>query len=511
MSLLFALSLLLFLIPSFFFFAKNQEKRAIWWLLAAAAAMRIAMIQVDPYLHDWDERFHAVVAKNMMGHPLKPMMRLEAVLPYRPDEWCCNYIWVHKQPLFLWQMALSMKIFGANVFGLRLPNVLMGMLMVWSTFRIGKIWSGAWQTGYLGALLVATSYYHLELSSGMMSLDHNDLMMGGYVTASLWAFSEYMASGRRKWAIWTGIFIGAAILVKWLTGLLVLGGWGLYLLLEPEWRGKGQRWLHLLTAIAVAVLVFLPWQVYIRLAFPAEAAASYRHNVQHIFEPLGHPGDYLTHWDFLWTAYSGKWLLGLMAIGWIVSWMRPANRRFSVAMTAMVLVVYAFFSFIVATKMRGLTFPVTAIGFTWIAMGGSAVITAAGYAFRRWYRIPVAVALAFFTGAAYYALQPLKMVQSRTAAQTERNKKLHNTALYQRLNEYVTPDEIVLNCKAFEDTEVRFWQPNNAYHWYPTAQQIDSLLNAGYKLSAFKSHNDQGLPGYIQDNPRVHIIDAEVK
>lgn len=74
-------------------------------LLFGAIGVRLFMITIDPFLHDWDERFHAIVAKNMITYPFKPMLFVNPVLPYDYRAWCCNHIWVHKQPLFLWQMA----------------------------------------------------------------------------------------------------------------------------------------------------------------------------------------------------------------------------------------------------------------------------------------------------------------------------------------------------------------------------------------------------------------------
>ena len=54
--------------------AAHKERPALVLLLLGAAALRVAMISLDPFLHDWDERFHACVAKNMMQHPFQPML-----------------------------------------------------------------------------------------------------------------------------------------------------------------------------------------------------------------------------------------------------------------------------------------------------------------------------------------------------------------------------------------------------------------------------------------------------
>src|SRR5690606_28721971 len=92
---------------------------------------------------DWDERFHALVARNMMDEPFRPMLKTSALLPHEDyTAWCCNHIWLHKQPLFMWQMALSMKVFGVSEPALRLPSVIMGALMILLLYRITVLVTG---------------------------------------------------------------------------------------------------------------------------------------------------------------------------------------------------------------------------------------------------------------------------------------------------------------------------------------------------------------------------------
>jgi 4-amino-4-deoxy-L-arabinose transferase-like glycosyltransferase len=132
------LSLALSIVGIYLFRTKNT-RAAIILLFFAAFSIRYFMIGLDPFLNDWDERFHALVAKNMMQHPFKPMLREFPIMDYGLHDWCCNHIWLHKQPLFLWQMALSMSIFGVNEVAMRLPSALMGALLVFPIFRIGKL------------------------------------------------------------------------------------------------------------------------------------------------------------------------------------------------------------------------------------------------------------------------------------------------------------------------------------------------------------------------------------
>jgi 4-amino-4-deoxy-L-arabinose transferase-like glycosyltransferase len=496
-------------IPSIVLYCQGKEKKALWALMAAAFLVRLLVIQLDPYLHDWDERFHAVVAKNMMIHPFQPMLRTEALLPYEMEDWCCNYIWVHKPPLFLWQMAISMKLFGVNLIALRLPDVIMGVFMVYWIHRIAWIWTENKTTAYLAALLYAASFYSAQLMSGILSLDHNDLMMGGYITASIWAFCEFTVHKSWKWALLTGVLAGCAILVKWLFGWLVYGIWGLYVLYSRADRFRYEAYLPMVKSFAVCAAVFLPWQIYIRWAFPAETAATHRNYMKHFTESLGHEDSIWAHLSYMDTAYSGYFLVVLLVVGMLLSWKNTTRRKLTFALTGAFLFVYAFFSILVMTKMRGFTFPVSAIGFTWIAIGAEFLLRQLQQRVSLYWRSSLGVVLYF--ALVLYAFQPFKMVEGRDPASADREVQIHNTNIYKILHKYVGPDEIILNCKDMEDTELRFWQPNNAYHWCPSESEVNRLLQQGYRLAVFKKHPGQKVPEYILNKPQIKILDLQLE
>ena len=495
------LSFLVFL-PSVYHFTKGERRLAVAFLILGAMAIRFAMISLDPFLHDWDERFHALVAKHLMDHPFKPMLRLDPVLPYDYKEWCCNHIWVHKQPLFLWQMALSMKIFGVNTLGLRMPEVFMGAISVWFVYRIATRWTNDFNIAYLSAFLYALSYYQLELASGRMSLDHNDTAFTFYVTGSIWAFCEYVEQKNWKYALLIGAFSGAAILVKWLSGLLIFGGWGLYVLLDRSSRTSRQTYWHFGAAFLLSLLIAMPWQWYIMQAFPLESAWSYEYNRKHIFEDLSHPGDAFFHLNFAKTAY-GKYFLPFLAVGIFFIFRKSRQLALSISMLAMCVVIYLFFS-LVTTKMPAFTFPVSAIIFTLIAVGlmnGWYAVQKFLYASWRSYALGVVTILL-----GVYCLKPWEIADHRGAGDPDRNAKLNNTAIYKRINESVAPDVVIINCKSFEDNELMFWQPNNAYHWFPNQADLQAMLDKGYKVAAFQNHGEYGLPDYITNNPAITII-----
>jgi 4-amino-4-deoxy-L-arabinose transferase-like glycosyltransferase len=247
---------LLGIVSLYFYIVKNNLRLAFAFLLLTGFIVRLLMASLDPFLHTWDEQFHALVAKNLMEYPLRPMLRVDPIMPYDIHAWCCNHIWLHKQPLFMWQMAIAMKIFGVNEIAMRLPSVIMGTLSILLIFDIARYWAKNNTVAYFSAWLFTFSFYSLELTSGRQGMDHNDVAFAFYITASLWAFTKYIGSDHLiKWGLLLGLFVGCAILNKWLTGLLAFGGWGLYMLLEKKLRTDWSKWMHLLCCLFVCLFV----------------------------------------------------------------------------------------------------------------------------------------------------------------------------------------------------------------------------------------------------------------
>jgi len=489
-------------------YIKKREQISMWLLTGGAFLLRLGVAAMDPFLHDWDEKFHALVAKNMMTDPFRPMLRVHPVLSYDYTSWCCNHIWLHKQPLFMWQMALSMKIFGVNEIAVRLPSALLSAGMVWCIYRIALIWTGQFNTAYIAALLSAFSWFQIEMVSGAMSLDHNDIVFTAYVTGSIWAFCEYSRERSWRWAILIGCFVGCAILVKWLTALLVFGGWGLWIVLQKEQRLVWKNYRDLLAAPAVATAIALPWQLYILHAFPHESAYEYGYNYQHITEKLG---AYVTEdWRFHfqeWTLQYGNLLLPFLAAGFLTLFSKSFSKNsLTIPMLAMAAVVYGFFSFVVQTKMPAFVYIVCPILLTVTAIGIHRFLQLLDRLSlnKRWMHLPVLLVFALST------LRPAAILDSRSASDEERNAKIANTRIFKK-NHDLPDNYLVFNCKSYEDIDMMFYNRYNAHSWCPSEKDLDSLLSAGYKIAVFQAHKGKELPGYVAANPDVLIIAEEFK
>ncbi|HEX5112500.1 MAG TPA: glycosyltransferase family 39 protein [Saprospiraceae bacterium] len=487
----------------FLYYTTSHKKTAFTLLVISAFLIRLLMISLDPYLQDWDERFHAIVAKNMMTWPFKPMMVVDPVFAYNYQDWWNSHIWVHKQPLFMWQMALSMKLFGVNTIAMRLPLAIMGTIGIWMIREILRRWTSNEEIAFIAAFLACFAWYGLEMVAGFQSLDHNDFSFYFYILAGTWAWSKYIVSDKQvKWAVITGIFVGCAVLVKWLTAYLVLGGWGVYVLLSPERRGAITSYAHIALAAAVSLLVFGPWQLYIMHRFPLESAWSYHYNVAHFYRDLGHEGPWYYHFMITWFLYQMV-LVYLAVMGIIASLIcKDYNRQLSWSYLAMILVIYGFFSFVL-TRMPGFVYPVSGLVYGMIAIGFFHVLKLPSKLIKSWsvIRLYLAPCLLLFIG--FLGLRPLKIIGARNEDNAYRNRKINNTTVYKHLDPELVKNYVIINCPNHEQLELMYHAGGNAYLSYPTEQVLDSLKATGLKFAAFEFNPQYILPDYILNDPDI--------
>ena len=191
------------------------------FLAISSFGLRVFMAHLDPFLGQWDERYHALVAKNFLRHPLTPTLYDNPVI-WNINTLCTiSHIWMHKQPLALWQMALSFYFFGVNQFTARIPMVIEGALMTFLVYRISSIAINK-QAGYLSALIYTVSFYALDFMTGGQSLDDVDYALFFYISASLWSWMEFSKSEKNVWLIFIGVFSGFAFMSKWSGGFLFI-------------------------------------------------------------------------------------------------------------------------------------------------------------------------------------------------------------------------------------------------------------------------------------------------
>ncbi len=333
---------------SWLYYKKDNFAIAVLLLMACGLILKIYTI-ADFFLHNWDERYHALVAKNLIQHPLLPTLYDKPILPYDYKLWTANHVWVHKQPLPLWAMAGSMYLFGVNEIALRIPSAILMTIGIGLTFYIGKYLFDT-SIGYLAAFFYAINGLILEQTGGRVATDHIDIFFLFFVELAVFFSIVFIQKQKTIYNILAGISIGAAILCKWLPALIVLPIWLLLVIDSKKFKPSaiiGQ--LLLLTTICI--FTFLPWQIYIFSTFPAEATWEAGFNFKHITEVLDEQTGPIYY--FLGKIRVNYGDLIYLPLLWFI-WKSCANKHQlkRLALLIWVLVPLVFFS-IAKTKMQG--------------------------------------------------------------------------------------------------------------------------------------------------------------
>lgn len=487
------------------------KEKWIFILFLLGIILRLIAIQIDPFLHPWDERFHALVARNMMDAPFTPILRVNPITDnYDPFIWCCNHIWLHKQPLFLWQMAISMKIFGVSLWSMRLPSAIMGALLILLIYRIIINMQFNRRIALLTAVMLTFSCFHLQLISGIQGMDHNDVAHGFYILASIWALTEYIKTKKWYWFVFIGVFSGAAILIKWLTGLFVYLIWGIYnlfLLLQKE-KIKNLI-VPFLLSLLVCLLIFGPWQLYILARWPELAQHEYEFNRRHITEILEqNGGDFLFYYEHF-SSLIGKYIYYFIPLGIIASlFYKKGRNKLSIAVLLSISFAFIFFNFIVKTKIPTYIFFIVPFFLFYIALLIDFII--------KWFpSIGAQKTLLILAGItlAYLSLNPKYFIEYLSPANTERANRIYNAEIYKNIREHIPDDvHVVLNMNSFEDIDVMFFNKGmTAYHWTLPQVDIEEMKEKKIKIAVFKEHGHYNIPSYLYEYPYIYIIDLDLK
>jgi 4-amino-4-deoxy-L-arabinose transferase len=206
-------------------------------LLVAAAMSRVAtariglvfaaafIIRLDAgwtrSLHEWDERFHALVAKNLIADPFTPTLYRNPAIEYDYADWTANHVWLHKPPGALWLIAGSMAIFGINEIAMRLPGILLSSAAVWLTYLIGRLLFTP-AVGLLAAGFQAVNGFLVALAAGRRVADHVDTALIAFVELGVWAALRHARDGRIAMLLLSGAALGAGLLTKSLPALIIV-------------------------------------------------------------------------------------------------------------------------------------------------------------------------------------------------------------------------------------------------------------------------------------------------
>jgi 4-amino-4-deoxy-L-arabinose transferase-like glycosyltransferase len=471
-------------------FVHRRMTAAVVLLTLTAFLLRLTFVLTDPFVYDWDEQFHALVARNMTAHPFTPVLYQEPLLPYDISEWDRNHIWLHKQPLFLWLIALSLKTVGFTPFAVKLPSLLLSVLMVPAIYRIGKLLYTA-ATGFYAALLFAVGYVFINVVTGNVNTDHNDVIFSAFVLFSIWAFCEYAVEGKQRMRWLIGFLAGCAVLVKWLPGLLVFGGWGLWLLLSPKHRRTQKSWIDLLLAAGITAAVVLPWQIYIHNAFPAESAYELRYSALHFTIPIeAHGGPWNYHLQQLADNFGYVFSI-VFALGWLLLLIVTKQRTAALSVFTMLLVFFVFYA-LAATKMPLFTLPVYPL----LLLGGAALFDMLLRSVVEHKVRGYLVAMPLLILLSWFSLQFSLLEERHTSLAGENSFRA--LRIHDRQQSYALAQELGSGKWAVFGLQpavaFNFYTGIPAYRFKPESNRMQELMKQGWKIAVYDPAIKDTLP-----------------
>lgn len=497
-SLIFLLAGLVSILISVLFHLDLKQKRSTFFLLLASSLMFLFAITLDPFLNLWDERFHALVAKNFLQHPFLPTLYDNPIVSMEYDKWDRYHIWFHKQPLFLWQIAISFKLFGISEFTLRIPNVIMGTILTFVIYRSGLRLVNE-RVGLIAGILFCTSNYILELTSGRLSLDHNDFSFLFYISLSLWTFIEYISSKNKKWIYAIGIFSGLAILCKWLVGLLVYFGWFIYQLQKNKISIRENTYLFL--AISITVIIASPWQLYEFICFPIEALKEYSFYADHFTMPLdGHTGPWYYHFLILPKIYS---IMGVICLipALVYFHYKIKNKALFWSLISNIAIVYLFFS-LAQTRMPTFTTVVFLILIIILSSFYTYIIEKVSPSKPIINKIFFTLILSIIVG---LNLDIEKIQAHHTDWKNiypDRQKLIENKRIFQNLT--LKPNSVLFNIKGRHYIECMFYTGQPCYNFIPSKNQYKEIKELNSQIVIFNSSLED-LPEYLKSDDSIQV------
>ena len=158
---------------------------------------------------------------------------------------------VYYPPFFALVEAVFFALFGISAWTARMTVVAFAVLAVVMLYKLIRAMAGP-TAGMLGAALFG-SLPLVVFWSRMVMLETPAIAM---ILTATYAFWRYVEHRRRRWAIWAGLLVVAAVMTKQ-TAAFIVPAFGIYLLIRRRWD-LFKRW-EFWTATGIVLAALLPY------------------------------------------------------------------------------------------------------------------------------------------------------------------------------------------------------------------------------------------------------------
>ncbi len=218
-------------------------------------------------LHTWDEKYHALISKNIFDSVLVPKLYVDYLIPFDFTDWTRTEIWLSKPFLPFTIVGTSLKIFGNNLIGLRLPSVVLGVFCVWIVIRIATILFNQ-SVGFLTGYFYAIHGLIIELNGGKLSSDHVENVFLFFALLSVFFFVRNINKFQYLNFAGLGVALAFAFLSKWIMIFLIIFPMVLYCL---RYLRSRKHIFGFIVALSSSFMVLTPYLIFIFYHHPVEA------------------------------------------------------------------------------------------------------------------------------------------------------------------------------------------------------------------------------------------------
>jgi len=227
----------------------RQRERIFLTVLGAVGLLRFINLGFLD-LQAWDEALYAVRAEGILV--------FGGILDQTPFSIGGLYSSLHP-PLYVWLTSISFFVFGVTEFAARFFSALLGGLTLIAIYRIGKELQDE-KVGFVSAMLFGLNPFVTFLArQGQF-----DTTLVFLLTLSLFFYLRMETSGSRRFAVYAGLAVGAALMTKLFVGFglpLTFFLWKVFTQREDE----KLSWRPFLVSIGIILLVAVPWHLYITI------------------------------------------------------------------------------------------------------------------------------------------------------------------------------------------------------------------------------------------------------
>jgi len=474
----------------------SKSKLSLILVIAGGFTLRLWMAFADPFIHIWDEQYHALVAKNLQYDFFHPVLVHDPVVPTDPTNWTHTETWLHKPPFFLWLMGISAKVFGASYWSIRIPSVFLSTGMIYCAFVCGKFLRNE-STGLIAAILVASSSHLINIVSGFLNTDQNDAIFIALLFFNVTAWIKYTETQKIGWSAFTILLSALAVLTKWLPGFFIYGIWGAYFLFNNERTLK--KFTVICSSLISSAAIAFCWYAYAATKWPAQWAYTSSHYSEHFNNDFGHPGSSIFHLE-QWLDNNG-WILTIAAlIGMVLLIRKQESRAIAISFLVGVTTVFIFYT-LVPAKMPLFTVIVTPLLllFSAAAINSAMEMLIAKYNNRvSLASIAILLAIGSFLNINMGRLEHYHT--DREEKDVYRKTRINNSAIFKSIAGVYPERTVLFNAGVWNSVSLMFYTGYTAYDKIPDAYMIESAKKQKRTIVIFVQDS---LPDYIAKDTTI--------